>query len=410
MRRKFILLFAVILTSFNAFAQDYKWMDDIKVGAEIGFSIPSMRYSSPMYDEYKKSALFSGMGGVFVDWKFYDNFSLRPHLNFVGRGVKMKYEPQFIDYKLKATYFDVRIPVVYTFDLNSKIKPFLAAGPSLNFVAGGKVHYGEGSANRQIYDVKLAKGNFRPLDFGIYLGAGFDYPIQFNGFPLMVGAEIGYNIGLVDSFSKAEKNNHAVAVNTPVYNVLGTRKNGNLSISVNISIPLKNLFGKKKDRRSKPAAAPIVQVKETVPERKVTVQAKQCCSLDEMYELILNGQDISLKKICAFDDIKFDFDKSTIRQESIPYLDKFVAILTKFPTLRLSIIGHTDSIGEDYYNLLLSKRRAESVANYFISNGVSADRLRCYGYGSRQPLTNNSNAQERAINRRVEFDIIEGTF
>lgn len=410
MRRKFILLFAVILTSFNAFAQDYKWMDDIKVGAEIGFSIPSMRYSSPMYDEYKKSALFSGMGGVFVDWKFYDNFSLRPHLNFVGRGVKMKYEPQFIDYKLKATYFDVRIPVVYTFDLNSKIKPFLAAGPGLNFVAGGKVHYGEGSANRQIYDVKLAKGNFRPLDFGIYLGAGFDYPIQFNGFPLMVGAEIGYNIGLVDSFSKAEKNNQSVAVNTPVYKVDGTRKNGNLSISVNISIPLKNLFGKKKDRRSKPAAAPIVQVKETVPERKVTVQAKQCCSLDEMYELILNGQDISLKKICAFDDIKFDFDKSTIRQESIPYLDKFVAILTKFPTLRLSIIGHTDSIGEDYYNLLLSKRRAESVANYFISNGVSADRLRCYGYGSRQPLTNNSNAQERAINRRVEFDIIEGTF
>lgn len=410
MRRRIFLLFVAVLLSFDVAAQDYKWMDDIKVGAEIGFSIPSMRYSSPMYDEYKKSALFSGMGGVFVDWKFYNNFSLRPHLNFVGRGVKMKYEPQFIDYKLKATYFDVRIPVVYTFDLNSKIKPFLAAGPSLNFVAGGKLHYDEGSANRQIYDVKLAKGNFRPFDFGIYLGAGFDYPIQFKGFPLMVGAEIGYNVGLVDTFSKAEKNNQSVAVNTPLYKVDGTRKNGNLSISVNVSIPLKSLFGKKRNRQPKQVAAPVVAVAPVMEERKVTVQEKQCCSLDEMYEFILSGQDISTKKICAFDDIRFDFDKATIRPESVQYLDKFVTILNKFPSLHLSIIGHTDSTGDDHYNMLLSRRRAESVANYFIKNGISPDRLRCYGHGARQPLTNNSNAQERALNRRVEFDIIEGTF
>ena len=55
MRRIVILLFAIVLTSFSAFAQDYKWMDNIKVGAELGFSIPSMRYSSPIYDSYKKS-------------------------------------------------------------------------------------------------------------------------------------------------------------------------------------------------------------------------------------------------------------------------------------------------------------------------------------------------------------------
>lgn len=410
MRRIVILLFAIVLTSFSAFAQDYKWMDNIKVGAELGFSIPSMRYSSPIYDSYKKSALFSGMGGLFVDWNFYNNFSVRPHLNFVGRGVKMKYNPQFIDYKLKATYFDVRIPVVYTFDLNSKIKPFLAVGPSLNFSAGGRSHYEEGSANRKMYDIKLSKANFRPFDFGIYIGAGVGYPIQLKGYPLLVGAEIGYNIGMIDTFSKAEKNNQSVAVNLPVYRVAGTRKNGNLSISLNVSIPLKSLFGKKRSKQPKKIVAPVMAVAPVVEERKITVQEKKCCSLDEMYELILNGQDISSKKICAFDDIRFDFDKATIRPESVQYLDKFVTILNKFSSLRLSIIGHTDSTGDAHYNMLLSKRRAESVANYFIKSGIAPDRLRCYGYGARQPLTNNSNAQERAINRRVEFDIIEGAF
>ena len=407
MKKRFVVLVAVVLSTFNAFSQNPKIIDDIKVGAELGFSIPTMRYSAPMYDKYDKGALFSGMGGLFVDWNFYDNFSVRPHLNFVGRGVKMQYDPMSIDYRLRATYFDLRIPVVYTFDLNSKVQPFLALGPSLNFATGGKIHYEEGTADRQVHNLKLAKGNIRPFDFGLYLGAGFSYPIQFQGLPLLIGAELGYNIGMVNTFSKPELNNKAVAVNTPVYDVRGTRKNGNLSIALNVSIPLKNLFGKKKKSKQQKVVAPVTHVEEKVVERKVTVQEKECCSLDEMYELILHGQDISMKKVCAFSDINFDFDKATIRPESEEYLDKFVTILHKFPTLHLSIIGHTDNVGDAQYNLKLSKKRAESVADYFIKQGIDAGRLHCYGYGSRQPLVDNSSKDARAKNRRVEFDIIE---
>lgn len=408
MKKIATIFFIIILSSFKTFAQESMFIEDITVGAELGASISTMRYSDSMFDIYKKSPSFLGTGGIFIDWNFFDNWSIRPHLGFTGRGVNMEYSPLLIDYNLKATYFDFRIPVVYTFNTSTKIRPYLTAGPSINFATGGKSHYKE---NDQVYELKLANSNFTAFDIGIYMGAGFDYPIQINGFPLRIGAEVGYNLGLLDTFAKGEKNNESIAINTPVYNAAGSRKNSNISVAVKFSIPLKNFFGKKKKtKKQADIPAPVVQIEEKVVERKVTVQEKQCCSLDEMYEFILEGEDISMKKICAFSDIRFDFDKATLRPESEEYLDKFITILTKFPSLHLSIIGHTDNVGDPQYNMQLSKKRAEAVAEYFIENGIDSDRLRCYGYGSRQPLTENSTSEGRSMNRRVEFDILEGTF
>lgn len=410
-----LLVFVLCGIHFNMAAQEHSTasndiIENISVGANLGFSIPSMRYSGDMYDPYDSSPLFSGLGGIFANWNFYGNLSLRPHLNFTGRGGRMQYDPFFIDYKLRSTYFDFRIPVIYTFNINSKFEPYVALGPSLNFAVGGKSAYTSGENKKEAYKLKLSKSNYKGFDFGAFMGAGVNYPITIYGYQMTVGAEIGYYLGMMDTFSKAEIDHSSTAINLPEYRVDGTRKNSNLSIAFNVSIPLKSLFAKKKRAKKQPVQAPVAYVAPTMQERKVTVQEKQCCSLDEMYDLILNGQDISTKKICAFDDITFDFDKASIRPESEEYLDKFVTILKKFPTLHLSIIGHTDNVGDNQYNMQLSKKRAEAVADYFMANGIDQSRLRCYGYGSRQPLTDNSTSQARALNRRVEFDIIEGSF
>lgn len=424
MKRIFISAILLTLVNFNIFAQEpdtadsnsgaesdrWDFIDKISVGANLGFSVPSMIYTGSQYDEYKKSPLFSGIGGLFVDWNFYGNWSFRPHLNFVGRGVNMRYEPLFINYQLRATYFDIRTPIVYSFKTGSGIEPYLSAGPSFNFVTGGRINYVSG-AQGQVYEMRLNRNNFKPFDLGLFFGAGFNYPIVISGFRFNVGAELGYNIGLVDTFSKAEKTGQSKAVNIPQYSIDGRRKNHNMSLSVHISIPLRSIFKKrKKETRHTTVQAVTEYVAPTVQERKVTVQEKQCCSLEEMYEMILAGEDISLKKICAFSDITFDFDKAVIRNESKAYLDKFVTILLQYPSLKLSIIGHTDNVGDSQYNLQLSRKRAEAVARYFIEHGIESDRLKCYGYGSRQPLTDNSSAEARALNRRVEFDIVEGSF
>lgn len=427
MKKILIILSAIFFTTVNnnIEARDFnsskifndsesdKWdylINHMNIGANFGFSVPSMIYSGQQYDFYKKTPLFSGMGGIFVEWNFYGNLSLKPYMNFVGRGVHMKYSPLYIDYRLKATYFDLRLPVVYSFNTGSEFEPYMALGPSLNFSAGGKAFYTSGSMINESYSLKLNKGNFKPFDFGVFLGAGFNYPVSLNGFRIKVGAEIGYNLGMIDTFSKAEKNKESIAINLPEYSIQGSRKNHNLSFTLNVTIPLKSIFGKRNKGNRQEVQVYSTYSEPTVKERKVTIQEKQCCSLDEMYDMILGGEDISMKKVCAFSDITFDFDKATIRPESKEYLDKFVTVLMKFQSIKLSIIGHTDNIGDSQYNLQLSRKRAEAVAQYFIKSGIDSGRLRCYGYGSRQPLTDNSNPQARAMNRRVEFDIVEGAF
>ena len=73
------------------------------------------------------------------------------------------------------------------------------------------------------------------------------------------------------------------------------------------------------------------------------------------------------------------------------------------PSARLSVTGHTDSVGADAYNDKLSLRRAESVAAYLVSQGVAADKVKTAGLGESQPLADNGSDAGRAQNRRVEI-------
>jgi OOP family OmpA-OmpF porin len=73
------------------------------------------------------------------------------------------------------------------------------------------------------------------------------------------------------------------------------------------------------------------------------------------------------------------------------------------PTLRVSVEGHTDSVGSDAYNMRLSERRAVSVRDYMIAEGIAADRITTRGLGKSHPVATNDTAEGRAENRRVEI-------
>ena len=80
-----------------------------------------------------------------------------------------------------------------------------------------------------------------------------------------------------------------------------------------------------------------------------------------------------------------------------------VALLVRDRSLDMTVIGHTDSTGNDEINDELSLARATSVVDFFVANGVSADRLEAMGKGSREPIAPNDTPEGRALNRRVEF-------
>jgi outer membrane protein OmpA-like peptidoglycan-associated protein len=105
-------------------------------------------------------------------------------------------------------------------------------------------------------------------------------------------------------------------------------------------------------------------------------------------------------------NIFFDFDRWELKSESIPELEKLVALLDEYPVIRLEIGAHTDSQGTDEYNQALSEYRAEAVVDFLIGRGIAASRLDAHGYGKSLPIATNVTDEGRALNRRVEFRLV----
>lgn len=122
-------------------------------------------------------------------------------------------------------------------------------------------------------------------------------------------------------------------------------------------------------------------------------------------------KDVQLKKVVVgtkiiLKNIFFDFDKSTLRPESVNELERLIKFLTDEPTVKIEIGGHTDSRGSDEYNIRLSQSRCESVVRYLIDHGIAKERLTAHGYGEKVPIDTNETDDGRQMNRRTEFEIL----
>jgi outer membrane protein OmpA-like peptidoglycan-associated protein len=121
-------------------------------------------------------------------------------------------------------------------------------------------------------------------------------------------------------------------------------------------------------------------------------------------------KDVELLKVAVgnkviLKNIFFDFDKSTLRPESVNELERLIKFLNDNPKVKIEIGGHTDSYGSDEYNIKLSQSRCESVVTYLITHGIAKERLRAKGYGETKPIDTNETPEGRQMNRRTEFEI-----
>ena len=102
-------------------------------------------------------------------------------------------------------------------------------------------------------------------------------------------------------------------------------------------------------------------------------------------------------------NIYFETDKAVLLPDSYNELDTLYSILKSDTTLYIKLAGHTDNTGEREYNVNLSQKRAEAVAEYLQNKGIKPERIETKGYGSTKPITENSTEEGRMRNRRVEF-------
>jgi len=136
---------------------------------------------------------------------------------------------------------------------------------------------------------------------------------------------------------------------------------------------------------------------------KTALRAKLTIQLNS----ILQTRDSARGLIVSMSDVLFDTGKYSLKPGAREKLAKVSGILLAYPTLRMEVEGHTDSVGTDDYNLQLSQRRADAVRDYLVSNGIATTNVQSVGLGKASPVASNDTAAGRQQNRRVEM-IVSG--
>jgi OOP family OmpA-OmpF porin len=108
-------------------------------------------------------------------------------------------------------------------------------------------------------------------------------------------------------------------------------------------------------------------------------------------------------KVAEMGAVLFDLNKSDIKSQYFPVLDRVVAMMKNNLDIKMEVQGHADNSGTEIYNLSLSQKRAENVVAYLVKKGIAANRFKALGYGYFKPAAPNSTKEGRAKNRRAEF-------
>lgn len=117
----------------------------------------------------------------------------------------------------------------------------------------------------------------------------------------------------------------------------------------------------------------------------------------------LSARETNRGIVLTLRDVLFDVNEATLKPGAGSELDRLVEFLEEYDSRNIRIQGHTDSTGDQAYNMELSQRRADAVKSYLVSRGIDASRIRTDGRGPNMPIASNNTAEGRQLNRRVEI-------
>lgn len=166
-----------------------------------------------------------------------------------------------------------------------------------------------------------------------------------------------------------------------------------------IRLPAGHLYGLRSEADGKLSESQNVDLRGVTPERVVDSKDFNLAPI----EVATIAPNVTF----TLNNIFFDFDKSLLKSESGPELDRMVDLLNDKSTMQIEISGHTDNMGSDSYNMALSERRAKTVVAYLVRRGIPKKRLKVQFFGETRPVDTNDTEEGREKNRRVEFKILK---
>jgi outer membrane protein OmpA-like peptidoglycan-associated protein len=156
------------------------------------------------------------------------------------------------------------------------------------------------------------------------------------------------------------------------------------------------------ERDREAARAEVERARKTAEDAEMEKQELRQ-QLVQQFNAILETRDSARGLIVNMSDVLFDTGKWTLKPGAREKLAKISGIVLAHPGLKLEIEGHTDSVGSDDYNQTLSERRAASVRDFLVQQGVGSDMITARGFGEIQPVASNDSGAGRQMNRRVEM-------
>ena len=249
--KKIFLYLCLFLASMNVFAQNTN-KHDVTLGIKAGLNHSTFIYTDKNLKSLPNNIFIRPDIGLFAEVFINDNTSLAPEVFLYSKGnlTKYQYEGYYnVTYTVKTKYIATRVPVYYYYQTFTKsghnIRPFnknlnttrlfVVFAPGINYLLGGNISLTQPGLPIDEVNINVGKANMNNVDFSIFIGAGG----SFTNSSLTSKVELGYNIGLINSFSQMEINESSNSTNIHAYNITGKRFNHNIELNISIGIPMK---------------------------------------------------------------------------------------------------------------------------------------------------------------------------
>ena len=368
----FLVTFISLYCSANAQSK-YDWLSQNSWNFGFGFSYP--KYIS--YNTYSNDKLGSQLGAFLsIQRNFTEHVGVRAEGNYL-------YMKDTRD-NIKNSVLEANFDLIYYLVPAEYISPYLGVGVGgfLNSITGSKV----ANLNKSHLDYQMnllfgAEWGLSQdwkikteLDYHTTASSSFDGAYGTTGNGLLGGIYDSYmtfDVGAVYYFGKGPKSHLS-----DMYEGVGAVDYGRIENIV-------------KNYATKPTEVDYNRIEKIVKENEPV--SAQPAAVSGNWVLI---------------GVNFNFNSATLKPESIPVLYNAAEILLTHPDIKVEIQGYTDNIGSEKANQRLSLERANTVKNFLVAKGVDASRITTAGMGESDPIMSNKTAEGRALNRRIEFKVL----
>ena len=223
----------------NANAQKKEY---VGIGLKGGLNTPRMLYfQNTALGKLPQEWLFTPMGGLFVEIPVSEMLIIAPEAMYVQRGLETNYEHisgMKVHYTMNASYADFRLPFEFRLPITSYFQPYLTVGAEAGMRLFGQIHIDRTAPVELDQTIDVGDANLNLIHAGAFAGLGIRSRVNLGNFGLILKLSASYHQGLLDSYSKMEKEGNADPLNVNAYHLSGYRLPQGIEACLGIAIPL----------------------------------------------------------------------------------------------------------------------------------------------------------------------------